>query len=64
MMIKSVIALSVLGMLFIGCGEATQEKASLQKLEVLQVLKESKMYGSTSELDKVANSINASQGGK
>jgi len=64
MMIKSVIALSLLGMLFIGCGEATQEKAELQKLEVLEVLKESKMYGSTSELDKVANAINASQGEK
>ena len=63
-MIKAVLSLSLLGMLFVGCGEATQERAELQKLEVLQVLKESKRYGSTSELDKVSAAINASQGGE
>jgi len=63
-MIKIILPLGLLGVLLTGCGgTASEEGSSSEKLEVLQELKESKLYNSEhyNELSKI---INASQGEK
>ena len=61
-MIKGILPLVLLGILFTGCGEtsAKGESAGLEKLEVLQVLKESKRYKGESVFDSAA--INSMKG--
>ena len=64
-MTKAILSLGLLGMLLVGCGGETStegESAGLEKLEVLQVLKESKRYKGESVFDSEA--ITSQQGAK
>ena len=68
MMIKIILPLGLLGVLLTGCGgTASAEGSSSEKLEVLQELKESKLYkknGNSMHFNKLSKMINASQGEK
>ena len=64
-MIKTIVTLTFLGTLFIGCGsDATQERVALEQLEKLEELKASKLYqdnSNASDWDKVTAAL-ASEG--
>ena len=66
-MLKAILGIGLLGMLFAGCGEnANEERVALQQLEMLQELKESKLYrdsrDTAAEFKKITAAINAAQG--